>query len=97
MTVKEELREIVESLDDERAVEALNYLRRLLSEGDPRTAREVDGERPGEFWKRGKRTSGNDPLWELVGIIGPEYDVPTDLSVNHDKYLAEIYADLHDE
>jgi excisionase family DNA binding protein len=36
----------------------------------------------------------DSPLWDLVGTIeeGPE-----DLAENHDKYLADAYADLHDQ
>jgi excisionase family DNA binding protein len=35
----------------------------------------------------------DDPLWDIVGIIK---DGPPDLARNHDKYLAEAYADRHD-
>lgn len=36
----------------------------------------------------------DDPFWNLVGIMK---DGPPDLAANHDKYLAEAYADLHRE
>jgi excisionase family DNA binding protein len=34
------------------------------------------------------------PLMQLAGIIK---DGPTDFSVDHDKYLADAYADTHEE
>ena len=37
----------------------------------------------------------DDPLWNIVGIV--KDDGPTDAAVNHDKYLAEAYADTHEE
>lgn len=36
----------------------------------------------------------DDPLWDIVGMI--DDDGPTDASVNHDKYLADAYGDLHE-
>ena len=39
----------------------------------------------------------NDPLWNLVGIAASDEDGPTDVSANKLKYLAEAFADLHDE
>jgi hypothetical protein len=33
-----------------------------------------------------------DPLWDIVGMIEGG---PSDLSVRHDDYLAEAYADNH--
>jgi excisionase family DNA binding protein len=35
------------------------------------------------------------PLMQLAGLI--KDDGPNDYSVNHDKYLAEAYADTHEE
>lgn len=43
-----------------------------------------------------KPTSADDPLWRIVGIATSAEGEPTDVSVNHDKYLAEAYADLHE-
>jgi excisionase family DNA binding protein len=42
----------------------------------------------------GKPFSFDNPLWDVAGIIK---DGPSDLAENHDKYLAEAYADLHEE
>ena len=36
----------------------------------------------------------DDPLWGIVGIIKGG---PPDLSTEHDRYLAESYADTHEE
>jgi Tfp pilus assembly protein FimT len=30
-----------------------------------------------------------DPAWQLIGLAGEEADLPTDWSVNHDRYLVE--------
>ncbi len=37
--------------------------------------------------------SFESPLWDLVGAV---QDGPADLAENHDRYLADAYADLHD-
>jgi excisionase family DNA binding protein len=59
---------------------------------------EVDGRT--FYWDNGRRIevqpfTFDDPLWNIVGII--DDDGPTDASVNTDKYLAEAYADTHNE
>ena len=41
----------------------------------------------------GRPFTFDDPLWNIVGIIN---DGPPDLAANHDKYLADAYADNHD-
>jgi excisionase family DNA binding protein len=38
---------------------------------------------------------GSNPWSELIGII--DNDGPTDVAENHDKYLAEAYADTHED
>ena len=42
----------------------------------------------------GRSLSFDDPIWPLVGLI--DDDGPTDVSVNHDRYLAGAYADTHE-
>lgn len=42
---------------------------------------------------RGKPTSADDPLWNIIGIGRSEG--PTDVSANKHKYLAEAYASKH--
>jgi excisionase family DNA binding protein len=41
----------------------------------------------------GHSFSFESPLWDVVGAI---QDGPADLAENHDRYLADAYADLHD-
>ena len=43
--------------------------------------------------RRGKIFTKDDALWNLVGIA--DKDVPSNVSENKHKYLAEAYADLH--
>jgi hypothetical protein len=43
---------------------------------------------------RGKPTTADDPLWRIIGIAKGEE--ATDVSENHDKYLADAYADTHE-
>ena len=46
----------------------------------------------------GKPLTENDSLWRIIGIAGGEDDDgPTDVASNKHKYLAEAYADLHEE
>lgn len=47
----------------------------------------------------GRPLTYEDSLWKIVGIAGGEGDDdgPTDVSSNKHKYLAEAYADLHEE
>lgn len=33
-----------------------------------------------------------DPAWQLIGLMGEDTESPGDLSVEHDKYLAEWVA-----
>jgi hypothetical protein len=97
MTVKEELHELVEVLDDSHAREALDYLRWLAAAEDavategeqPGNEGEVDGEGV-EYLKFGRPTSTADSLWNIVGI--GRSDEPTDVATCKDEYLAEAYA-----
>jgi excisionase family DNA binding protein len=43
----------------------------------------------------GRPFTFDDPLWEIVGTVDDEG--PTDISINADKYLADVYSDTHDE
>jgi excisionase family DNA binding protein len=49
-------------------------------------------ERPRQSF--GRPTSADDPLWSIVGI--GHSDGSGDVARNHDRYLAEAYADRHD-
>lgn len=44
----------------------------------------------------GEPTYAGDPFWEIIGLAPSDPGEPTDVSVNHDQYLAEAYADLHE-
>ena len=45
----------------------------------------------------GKPLTFEDSLFKIIGIAGSaDDDGPTDVSSNKHKYLAEAYADLHD-
>jgi len=48
-----------------------------------------------ELPSEAKLFTRDSPFWELVGFI--EDDGPTDMSSDKYKYLAEAYADLHEE
>jgi hypothetical protein len=93
MTTKEAIHQLIDRLDEETAVAVLNYVRTIVDDQSD----DADLRPPLDWMKLGRPTSEEDPLWNLVGIIGPEFDVPSDLARNHDEYLAEIYADLHDK
>lgn len=42
--------------------------------------------------------AADDPIWDLVGMIKRNPGEPmTSIAENHDEYLAEAYADLHDD
>jgi excisionase family DNA binding protein len=45
---------------------------------------------------KAKPLTWDDPLWNIVGIATSEEGEPTDVSVNHDKYLAEAYSEPHE-
>jgi hypothetical protein len=34
-------------------------------------------------------TSADDPLWKISGMVGDEYEGPTDVSANKYRYIAE--------
>src|SRR4051812_45908371 len=81
MTVKEAILELVNQLDEAQALALLEYARLIADESD----RGDDGApsepktRPVEYMKIGRPTSEDDPLWNIVGIVGDEYDGPTDV------------------
>jgi hypothetical protein len=45
---------------------------------------------------RGRPTSADDPIWNIVGMAAGPDDGVTDVSENKLKYLADAYADLHE-
>lgn len=42
---------------------------------------------------RGKPITADDSLWAIIGIADVK---ETDIAENHDKYLADAYADTHE-
>jgi len=75
MTVKERLHQLIDELDDERAEAMLTLLSRA-----PQSEQEHDQKGP---------TSADDPLWQIVGMVGDEYSGPTDVSSNKYRSIAE--------
>ena len=45
----------------------------------------------------GRPVTRNDSLFKIIGMFDSGPDGPTDVSTNKHKYLAEAYADLHEE
>ena len=101
MTVRERLHLLVDILDEERAETALHVLNQLTSDALDReeTIEEPAVETPGieGLVASGRPFTFDSPLWEIVGMADSGPDGPTDVSSNKHKYLANAYADLHDE
>jgi hypothetical protein len=72
---RDQLRELVEVIDEAR-VEALLT---LLKGGNAEESGAVE---------KGP-TSADDPLWKISGMVGDEYVGPTDVSENKYRYIAE--------
>jgi len=100
MTVREQLHQLVDQIEAIDVEEALRYLSTLVttaSNGRGGPARRVGGvDVPDRetLQRLARPIEDDDPLWELVGIVGDEYEGPTDVSSNKYKYLADAYADL---
>jgi hypothetical protein len=101
MTVRERLHLLVEILDEKRAETALRVLNRLTSDAsDQEEAMEAPAaETPAVegLVSSGRPFTFDSPLWDIVGMAEGGPDDPTDVSANKHKYLAEAYADLHEE
>lgn len=93
ITVKDELRQLVDRLDDVHAREALDYLRSHVLNEDTHSDDDLKpvGQNEDEmFLKRGRPTSADDPLWNIIGI-GRSAE-PTDVARFKDEYLAEAFT-----
>jgi hypothetical protein len=77
MTVKEQLHSLIEEMDDQRAIEVLDFITRRP---DSRKAVSLVDIPP---------ITEDDPLWNIVDLVGDEYDGPTDVSSNKYRYIAE--------
>jgi hypothetical protein len=103
MTVKEQVHELVEALDEADANLVLRYLIRLTSnetDSSSRRALVIDEDDligPEDLLRIGKPFTFDDPLWNIVGMADSGPEGPTDVSRNKHKYLADAYADLHEE
>ena len=101
MTIKEQLHQVIDELDDERAREVLTFAMRATSRDVfampepspfPEPGVEVDRE---SLWQIARPVTADDPLWGIIGMI--DDDGPTDMASNKHKYLAEVYGDLHEK
>jgi hypothetical protein len=78
MTPRERLLQLIEEMDEER-VEAML----LLFAGSAGTS-------GSEAVKAGENVEASkDPFGGLIGMIGDEYEGPTDVSMNIHKYVAD--------
>jgi hypothetical protein len=77
MTVKEQLHSLIDELDDRRAIEVLEF---ITHASDTRKAFDLADIPP---------ITEDDPLWNIVDLVGDEYDGPTDVSTNKYRYIAE--------
>jgi len=75
LTTKERLHQLVDDLDAARADALLTIL-----QGQPTAPEQASGKGP---------TSADDPLWKISGMVGDEYEGPTDVSENKYRYIAE--------
>jgi hypothetical protein len=103
MTVKDRVHELVESLDEADARLALRYLMRLASRESGSVtpgSLMIDEDEPigpEDLQRIGRPFTLESPLWNIVGVIDSGPDGPTEVSSNKHKYLADAYADLHEE
>jgi hypothetical protein len=74
-TTRERLRQLVDELDDIRAEALLT----LLDEAQAREA----------LLATAKPISADDPLFQLVDLIDPSIDVPSDVSSDIHRYVAD--------
>lgn len=75
LTTKERLLKLVDEMDETHVRAWLTILERATAE--PRAAADKGP------------TSADDPLWQISGMVGDEYDGPTDVSANKYQYIAE--------
>lgn len=92
MAVKEELRALIDRLDDEQALVLLMIGERVERGPDvfrsdrDRMGVDVDAD---TLMLLTHPMTKDDPFWS--NPLAFSGDVPSDLSVNHDRYLAEVY------
>jgi len=94
MIDKQALHQLIDDLDEERVERASVILTELMSDG---TGSNQNGMSDEERLADAKPLQPDDPFWKWVGSGYSDPAGPNDIAENHDKYLAEIYADLHDK
>jgi hypothetical protein len=103
MTAREQLHQLVDQIEEIDVEEALRYLSALAmtsSNGGAdrlKQAGGVDVPDREALRRLARPIEADDSLWDLVGIVGDEYEGPTDVSSNKYTYLAEAYSDLGKE
>jgi hypothetical protein len=96
MTTKEAIHQLVDALDEEAANAVLDYVQTLTGEHrltNDGVADSTTQARPLEWLKVGQPTSEDDPMWRIVGMVGDEFDGPTDVARNHDQYVPDEAED----
>ncbi len=102
MTTEERLHQIIDTWDDSR-VEALLVV--LASGNSASNGHDLDVARgasgapaaePGDSDEWPGPITMDDPLWDIVGAPSGPPDGPGHVARNHDRYLAEAYADNHE-
>src|SRR5438874_2353533 len=88
VTVKDQVHELVDVLDDADAEAVLSYLTRLTSKGGGAIVIEEDEDLTAEEVLRlAQPITEDDPLWNIIGMADSGPDGPTDVSRNKHKYL----------
>ena len=101
MTIKEQLHQVIEELDEEHASKVLTFALGVASPDVLTTPELARGREPGvdvdreSLWRIARPVTADDPLWRIIGMI--DDDGPTDVASNKHKYLDEAYGDLHEE
>lgn len=103
MNARDELRDLIDTLNEDTAAEALSLVRVLVAEqeaeqrvGMTMSDRDID-EETAAILAAAKPITAEDPLWNIVGIGDSGPDGPTDVARNKHTYLAEAYEDRHEQ
>ncbi|MGH2561746.1 MAG: hypothetical protein ACRDJH_21985 [Thermomicrobiales bacterium] len=102
MNTRDELRDLIDTLNEDTAAEALSLVRVLVAERETEQRveaappdRDID-EKTAAILAAAKPITADDPLWNRVGIGDSGPHGPTDVARNKHKYLAEAYEDRHE-
>jgi hypothetical protein len=102
MTTKERLHQLIDQLDDARAEAMLVLLTPPNGATNGRSddpEEDIDAITARDLARIASAPplDENHPIWSMVGMFKGVPGGPTDVAENHDKYLAEAYADLHED